>query len=149
MSDIELVLDQVASVIEKRADDVAVKDQASHIQHLLEQAESNLAELRTIVESLTAIVRTTKIPVFTAHAWQKNQPRLQALQEDIKTVKCSLNIMLGASNSQDTMRIRLDLDTISTVSLTSARNQLDMEESLQSSLVRHRDDLTQFMTDVY
>lgn len=72
--------------------DSALKEQEAHIQHLLEQAGSKFGELRTIVETLMDIVKTTKIPIFRARAWRKNQPRLQALQEDIKTVKCSLNI---------------------------------------------------------
>ncbi|MCJ1231805.1 hypothetical protein MMC12_008484 [Toensbergia leucococca] len=149
VSDIELVLYQVASVVERRTGSSALKDQEAHIQHLLDQAGSKLAELRIIVETLTSIVRTTKIPIFRVHAWRKNQPKLQALQDDIKTVKCSLNIMLGASNSQDMMRIRVDLETISTLSSNSAQIQLSMEENLQSTLVRHRDDLTEFLAHAY
>ena len=149
VSDIEMVLYQVALVIEKRAGDSALKEQEAHIQHLLDQAGSKLGELRTIVETLTAIAKATKIPIFRAHAWRKNQPRLQALQEDIKTVKCSLNIMLGASNSQDMMRIRFDLESISLVSSNSAQVQLNMEENLQSSLSRYQDHLTESLTDMY
>ena len=149
VSDIELVLYQVASVVEKRTGDLALKEQEPHIQHLLDQAGSKLSELRTIVETLMDIVKKTKIPIFRAHAWRKNQPRLQALQEDIKTVKCSLNIMLGASNSQDMMRIRVDLETMSAVSSDSAQTQMNMEENLQSSFVRHRDDLTECFTRLY
>ena len=79
VSDIELVLYQVALVIEKRAGEATLKKQEAHIQHLLNQAGSKLGELRTIVESLAVIVKTTKLPIFRAHAWRKNQPRLQAL----------------------------------------------------------------------
>lgn len=149
VSDIELVLCQVASVLERRNGYSALKDQETYIQHLLNQAGSRLTELRQIVETLTSIARTTKIPIFRAHARRKHQPRLQALQEDIKTVKCSLNIMLGASNSQDMMRIWLDLDTISTSSSDSAQNQASMEENLQTTFVRHRDDPTEFLAHAY
>ncbi len=149
VSDIELVLHQVASVVGERTSQSALKEHEAYIQHLLDQAGSKLDELRTIVEALTDIVKTTKIPIFRAHAWRKNQPRLQALQEDVKTVKCSLNIMLGASNSHDMMRIRVDLDSISTVSSSSAQIQINMEENLQSSLVHHQDDLTKLLTRLY
>ena len=67
------------------------------------------------------------------------------LQEDIKTIKRCLGIMLGASNSQDMVRIRVDLDTISTISSNSAQIQLSMGETLQNRIVRHRDDLTEFL----
>lgn len=149
VSDIELVLHQVASVVQKRTGDPALEEQEQHIKHLLNQAASKLCELRTIVQAFTDIAKTTKIPFFQAYAWRKNQPRLQVLQEDIKTVKCSLNIMLGASNSQDMMRIRVDLDTISTVSSNSAQIQRSVEENLQNSLIRHRDDITEFLTHVH
>lgn len=128
VSDLELVLYQVASLIEKHAGDPAFKEQEAYLQHLLDQAGSKLSELKSIVETLTAIVKTAKTPIFRAHAWRKNQPRLQALQEDIDTVKCSLNIMLGTSNSQDMRRIRVDLEEISTASSSSARIQANMGE---------------------
>ena len=99
VADIELVLYQVASVVEERAGDPILQDQQANIPQLLKQAQAKLDELRTIVQKLTEFCEHTKIPLFRAHAWRKDQPRLQALQEDIKTVKCSLNIMLGASNS--------------------------------------------------
>ncbi len=38
-------------------------------------------------------------PLWTVCAGQKEHDRLLALQEDIKTVKCTLNIMLGATTS--------------------------------------------------
>ena len=149
VSDFELVLYQVASLVEKRAADAALKEQGVYIQHLLDQAGSKLGELRSIVEALTDLIKAAKIPIFRAHAWRKNQPRLQALQEDIKTIKCSLNILLGASNSRDMTRIRVDLKNISMASSSSAQIQANMEENLQTSLVRHHDDLTDSLAHLY
>jgi hypothetical protein len=99
VTDIELVLYQVAGVVKKRANEPALREEQDHISTLLKQARSKLEELRLIVERLIEKCELTKVPLFRARAWRKDQPRLQALQEDIKTVKCSLNIMLGASNS--------------------------------------------------
>ena len=149
VSDIELVLHQVASVLEKRTGDPILEEQEQHIRHLLNQAGSKLRELRTIVEVFTNVAKTTKVPFMQAYAWRRNQPRLQVLQEDINTVKCSLNIMLGASNSQDMMRIRVDLETISTMSSSSAQIQRKMEENLQNSLAHHRDNLTEVFTRMH
>ena len=132
----------------KRTRDPALREQEQYIRHLLDQAGSKLRDLRTIVDTFTHVAKTTKIPFFQAYAWRKNQPRLQLLQEDIKTVKCSLNIMLGASNSQDMMRIRVDLETVSTVSVNSAQIQLNMEKNLQNGLVRHRNDLAEVLTQI-
>ena len=149
VSDIEMVLYQVAAVTEKRKNDPELREQQTHIQHLLDRAGIKLHELMTIVEILIGILKTTKVTILKAHAWRKNQTRLQTLQEDIKTVKCSLNILLGASNSQDMMRIRLDLETISIASSNSAQLQLNMEQNLQSSLDRHHHGLTDVVAHLY
>ena len=99
VADIELVLCQVAALVEDRRNDPIIKDQQTNISHLLERAQARLDELRAILQKLTDICEETKVSIFRIHAWRKDQPRLQLIQEDIKSVKCSLNIMLGASNS--------------------------------------------------
>jgi chromosome segregation ATPase len=96
VSDIEVVLYQVAAVLSERS--VLPQSAQMNIPPLLELARAKLSELKAIVDRLSAIGATKGI-LSRASAWRKVQARLQALQEDIKTVKCSLNIMLGASNS--------------------------------------------------
>ncbi|KAI9746289.1 MAG: hypothetical protein M1835_002448, partial [Candelina submexicana] len=137
------------SLIEKRASDPAIREQEVYIRDLLGEAASKLSELKAIVETLTAVERTAKAPIFQARAWRKDQPRLQVLQEDIRNVKCSLNIMLGASNSQDMTRIRVVLDEISTISSSSACDQANMDTASQTGLVRHRDELAESLTHMY
>ena len=97
--DLELVLHQVAALAEKRAQDPDFVDQQYNIPRLLKQAQTKLDELRRIVEKLTRLPKRSRIPLFRVAAWRIEQPLLLALQEDLKTVKCSLNILLGASNS--------------------------------------------------
>lgn len=141
VADIELVLHQVASVFQERTSDPFLKGQQAHIPQLLGQAQPKLQELRSIVLALINICTQAKIPLIRVHAWRKNQPRLQALQEDIKTIKCNLNIMLGASNSQDMMRIRVDLEKISTIGSDSRQANARIQESLWSSFARHENSL--------
>ena len=149
VSDLELVLFQVGSLIEKRAADPAIRKQEAYIRELLDEAGSKLRELKDIVEALTAVERTSKAPILQARTWRKDQPRLQLLQEEIRNVKCSLNIMLGASNSQDMTRIRVVLDEIQIASSSTACNQTNMDTALQTTLVHHRDELADSMTQVY
>ena len=99
VTDIELVLYQVAATITKRQEIPVLHTEVANIQHLLRHAQNKLEELRAVVERLTKFCRSTKVTILGARAWRKDQPRLQSLQEDIKNIKCSLNIMLGASNS--------------------------------------------------
>lgn len=149
VADLELILHEVATLTEKRAGDPALKENEVHLHHLLNQAESKLQELKSIVDTLTTVAKTVRVPISRAHAWRKIQPRLQALQDDIKTIKCSLNVMLGASNSRDMARIRVDLENISSVSSTSAEHQIHMEQNIQTSLVHHRDDLAVSLSQLY
>ncbi len=97
VADLELVLFQVASLVEERA--CLPESKRSAIPHLLKQARTKLIELKSIIDRLIIISRNAKIPLAGANAWRKEQDKLQSLQEDIRAIKCSLNIMLGASNS--------------------------------------------------
>lgn len=99
VSDFEMVLRQVARIVDERASDPILKDNHCHLPQLMKQAHSKLEELRTIIQKLCDICTNSKVPLLNVHAWRKDQPKLQDLQESIKTIKCSLNIMLGASNS--------------------------------------------------
>jgi len=55
VTDIELILYQVASVLEKRASDPVLQDQQADIPQLLKQAQAKLDQLRAIVRRLTEI----------------------------------------------------------------------------------------------
>lgn len=97
VADLELVLFQLVSLIEERA--CLPESKQSTIPHLLKQARIKLVEVKRIVEQLVIACRDAKFLVIGANAWRKEQSKLQELQEDIRTVKCSLNMMLAASNS--------------------------------------------------
>ena len=99
VADIELVLYQVATVYKSREAEPSLQDENAEIWYLLEEAQKKLEELRAIIVRLTSICERTKAPVLGAISWRKDQQKLQALQDEIKGIKCSLNIMLGASNS--------------------------------------------------
>jgi esterase/lipase len=57
-----------------------------------------LTELQTLINRIATALERVKVPLFVIQAWKKEQDRLLALQEDIKTVKYTLNIMLSALN---------------------------------------------------
>lgn len=98
VTDINVVLIHVATVFKERAS--AVDDEQQHtISHLLERADNKLELLCQTIQDLVAACDRAKLTVLQAHAWRKEQPKLKTLQEEIKTIKCSLNIALGASNS--------------------------------------------------
>jgi hypothetical protein len=96
VADIEVVLYQVAAVIKERSCLPATDE--TTITKLLEQAKAKLIEIKDIIESLISTCAQNGV-VIRLSTWRKQHPKLQALQEDIKTIKGSLNIVIGASNS--------------------------------------------------
>ncbi|KAH6673063.1 ankyrin repeat-containing protein [Halenospora varia] len=110
-------------------------------QGLLKQATTKLTELRTLIDRIATTSERSKVPLLAVHAWHKKQDRLLALQEDIKTIKCTLNIMPGASNSQDMTRIRLYIEDISTTTSQFAQEQAGMKDGFIETLSRHQEGL--------
>ena len=97
VADLEIVLYEVASLVEKRA---ALPDsKQSPIPHLLKQANAKLCELQAVVARLRASCRHVRHPLLTASMLRKEQGPLRSLQEDLRSIKCNLNVLLGASNS--------------------------------------------------
>lgn len=98
VTDINVVLLHVATVFKERGRSVDYQQQQT-ITHLLVRAEDKLDQLNQIVRTLITTCDRAKFAILQAHVWRKEQPKLRAIQEDIRTVKCSLNVTLGASNS--------------------------------------------------
>ena len=97
--DIEVVLYQLAALVRERESLPTSQREQEDIGHLLERAKIKLRELRAIVDRLSKSCVNAKGSCFRGYRWQREQERLQVLQEDINSIKCSLNIILGASSS--------------------------------------------------
>ena len=96
VADLEIVLHQLKTVLEERQqlNDI---DQYE-IGQLIVQARERMQEMLSILNHLDDVCarRTT---ILRASLWRKVHPKLQSLQEEIRTIKNSLNILIGASNS--------------------------------------------------
>lgn len=98
VTDLEIVLRQIGDSIEQR--DVIQGTDSGSLREVLQRAKEKLAELAKVLGSIAdaCIGGKTKI-VNRAVVWWKEKGHLQALQDDICTVKATLNLMLGASHS--------------------------------------------------
>jgi biotin synthase-like enzyme len=67
--------------------------------HLLSKARTKLSELETIINKLIRIQSRSKVSFNLLNAWRNEQTRIKEIQDDIRSVKSSLNIMLGATSS--------------------------------------------------
>jgi len=97
VADLQLVLAQVAMLLEKRA--TLPDPKSSAITLLLDQAKNKLEDFDAVVGRLFAASAKSRMPLVAASIWNKEQGRLQALQDGIKNIKASLNILLATSNS--------------------------------------------------
>ncbi|UKZ94415.1 uncharacterized protein TrAFT101_009287 [Trichoderma asperellum] len=132
VADFELVLLQLASLVEGR--ESLPESKYSAVPHLLKQARAKLNEVETIVSALTRAYQKSRRPLSLMNTWRADQARLKELQDDIRTVKSSLNIMLGATNSEDMLRIRLDIQAISTTTTQASQTQSALGERFITSL---------------
>ena len=98
VADTEIVLAQLATVFSKRTSLVEEAEQQV-ILELLSQASVALSQLQDILKRFTGLRDRSKSVLIQAHAWRKEQSNLERLQAELKRVKCTLGIMLGASNS--------------------------------------------------
>lgn len=96
VTDLEIVLHQVASVSHEQKCFSPSDDDA--ILNSVEQAREKLAEIKSIIDRLVEATQGSNM-FIKANLWRKLQPRLQILQDSIQNIKCSLNLLLGASNS--------------------------------------------------
>ena len=102
VADLELVLNEVAAVFKERDSTLLIESETANIPRLLELARGKLLELKLILERLGRSMEgsNSKLsPFINLLDLRKEQPRLGELQEELKSVRCNLNVMLGASNS--------------------------------------------------
>ncbi|KAL9093265.1 MAG: hypothetical protein Q9165_004006 [Trypethelium subeluteriae] len=128
--DLKVVLYQLAAVTEDREALLSSTPERTNIEHLLKRAEGRLTELDTINLRLIKACSETRFAIFRGPHWQREQAKLQTLQEEIKSVKSSLNVVLGASNSRDLARVRLDLENLSEVDSSSLKDLNNLRQEI-------------------
>ncbi|KAK8910378.1 hypothetical protein QC760_001334 [Botrytis cinerea] len=151
ISDIEVVLYQVGRVVEERSRlsvQILQTDIVS-IPNILQRAEVKLKELKTIIDHLTALTTKNGAIVFQIRLWKKEQPKIQNLQEDIREIKSSFNVILGATNSREMMRVRLDLETLSTVTKQTAHEQSTSWEEFLRDITYHHENVEETLNHTY
>lgn len=99
VTDLQAVLADVTTLLDERENCRITSKEQNSIPHIAAQLSIKLTELKSIVESLTVSCSRSRIPLVRARAWTKVQGKLLSLQEDIKSAKSRLNVLLGASNS--------------------------------------------------
>ncbi|RYO91879.1 hypothetical protein DL762_001959 [Monosporascus cannonballus] len=137
VADLELVLMEVATLLRERAALLGSQQSMGAIRYLLIQAKTKLKELDAVLDRLTAASVNYKVPLVGASIWRKEQGRLQMLQDDIRTFKSSLNILLGASNSSGPPRFIVEVSVITVRSVKqSTQEQLALGEIFMNTMAK-------------
>ncbi|KAI1749366.1 ankyrin repeat-containing domain protein [Xylaria castorea] len=143
VADLALVLNDVAGLYHVQNHGINGNSSSSSIQKILSHLDKKLRELKTIVEGpLASSAQRRKFPLLQARAWSKINGRLQILSEEIRTYKTQLIIALEASNSRDLVRIRLDVETISTNATMNSQFFRTFRDEILGNTSRMHDRIT-------
>ena len=97
VTDFQVVLRFISRVLAERT--TLPDDGLAQFPKLLERAETVLVNIGDSIERVSKHCVQRKTFMKRAAAWWKEEPRLRSLQEDLYSVKASLNVLLGISTS--------------------------------------------------
>ncbi|KAK1513545.1 ankyrin repeat domain-containing protein [Colletotrichum costaricense] len=135
IQDFNVVLQQVAIAVKERR--VSGQDAygESTLLPLLVRGNNVLVDLKAILERLLATGTKKKEAISRVLMWRREQGTVSSLQEQIKQVKSSLNVLLGASNSQDMMHVRLCLEELS-LKISHSKDSVYPEKEAQDDFIQ-------------
>ncbi|RYP12553.1 hypothetical protein DL765_007255 [Monosporascus sp. GIB2] len=147
IEDFRVVLQHVLTKAEtKERRDTSANLDTSLIS-LLDQGLTSLLALKEILDGFVSGRARKRESLLRNISWRRQQGRVTMLQEDVKRVKSSLNVLLGVSNSQDMMRIELGLEQLT---VDKEGPQSSMPSDLLESLFQQQNVvLSQFMAQRY
>lgn len=124
VNDLHMVLYELSDVVSER--NRLTADDLTSVSATLDGGRMKMVELDAILQRLQKVCSDKNdYHPSRVFMWQKLHPRLQALQEGIRSTRSSLIALLGASNSRDMLRVRLDLEELSRTTSNSSDIILD------------------------
>lgn len=98
VSDLEGLLRQVGHALEQKT--LALDNEKGSLKQILARTKGHLAGLAKALERVANACAGGKVKIISESAiWWKEKTLFQGFQEDIRSVKATLNLMLGAANS--------------------------------------------------
>lgn len=99
VQDFSIVLHQVAVAAKERSVSFWDSHGKSTVSTQLARGEAVLLDLKHTLERFSSAGVKKRDAISRSLLWRREQGQVAALQEDIKQVKSSLNVLLGATNS--------------------------------------------------
>ncbi|KAL8714060.1 MAG: hypothetical protein Q9225_006643 [Loekoesia sp. 1 TL-2023] len=127
ISDLEVVLRQVAHALEQKS--LAPNNEQGSLEQILARTKGHLADLGKALERVANACAGGKVKIISKSAiWWKEKTLFQGLQEDIRSVKATLNLMLGVANSQDLHHVILELRRVTVQTSTAEQTHQSIKQ---------------------
>lgn len=98
VSDLEAVLRQIRHALEQKS--LAPDNEQESLEQILLRTKSHLTDLAKALERVASACAGGKVKIISKSAiWWKEKKLFQGFHEDLRTVKATLNLILGAANS--------------------------------------------------
>ncbi len=98
ISDLEVVLRQVGYALEQKS--LNPDNEQGSLEQILARTKGHLAGLAKALERVANACAGGKVKIISKSViWWKEKTLFQGFHEDIRSVKATLNLMLGAANS--------------------------------------------------
>ena len=98
VSDLEAVLLQISHALEQQT--LTANNEHGSLAHILIRTKAHLTDLGKALDRVANACKGSRIKIIAKSAiWAREKTLFQGFQEDIRSVKATLNLMLGAANS--------------------------------------------------
>lgn len=99
ISDLQTVLNHASSVLDERSKQKLSNDALEAVSSILRRIQVNLKQQDRIACRLAKPSDSTKGKIIASGLWLKEKPKLQQLREELRSLKASLVMCFGASNT--------------------------------------------------
>ena len=149
ISDLEVVLRQISHAVEHKT--LAPGSAEQSLESLLERTKQRLGDLAKALERIANACAGSRIKVISKSTiWYREKEVFQAFRDDLVSIKASLNLLLGATNSTNLNHVILELQKVTILVAGSGKAGEDIKQDLNNShtaLISRMDHQNQVLGD--
>jgi ankyrin repeat protein len=132
VSDLEVVLRQVGHALEQRS--LEPENEHGSLEQVLGRTKGLLNDLTRALERVAQACTGSRIKVISKSTiWLREKTVFQGLRDDIGSIKATLNLMLGAANSQSLHQIILELQKVTVLTTKSEQANESISQGLAAN----------------
>lgn len=142
VSDLEVILRQIGQALEQKS--IAIHETHSSLEQTVARTKGHLTDLAKALERVATACTGSKIKIISkSTVWLREKELFQTFRDDIGSVKASLNLILGSTNSQHLQHIILELQKVTVLSTNSGRTNENTYQKLANNQLALRNRMDQ------